>query len=134
MRLLANENFPSKAVVALRAAGHDVAWVPENSPSVSDRVVLAQAVREQRIVLTFDKDFGELAFRARLPASCGIVLFRIAPIPDLAAAVAVQVLGGASFEGRFVVIEPGRMRERPLPDAVTPESGSGAEGERDEKT
>ena len=115
MRLLANENFPAKAVHALRGAGHDVAWVPESTPSAADREVLAQAVSESRVLLTFDKDFGELAFRSGLPASCGIVLFRVVPLPDVAAATAVAVLTEIDPVGRFVVVEPGRVRERPLP-------------------
>jgi predicted nuclease of predicted toxin-antitoxin system len=118
MRLLANEKLPREAVLALRAAGHDVAWAAEDCPSVADASVLAQAVREARVLLTQDKDFGDLAFRSRLPASCGIVLFRIAPFPDAVSKMAVRVLAGASFEGRFVVVEEGRLRERPLPDVT----------------
>jgi predicted nuclease of predicted toxin-antitoxin system len=72
MRFLANENFPGDAVDALKAAGHDVAWVRTMNPGSSDEDVLAWAVREQRILLTFDRDFGELAWRLNLPASCGI--------------------------------------------------------------
>ncbi len=76
MRFLANENFPAEAVEALRGRGHDVAWVRIDSPGVRDAEVLARAQREDRIVLTFDKDFGELAFRSRLPASSGMILHR----------------------------------------------------------
>ena len=77
MRILANENFPEDAVVALRKAGHDVAWIRTEAPGSSDREVLRRAQTEGRVLITFDKDFGELAFRAELPASSGIVLFRI---------------------------------------------------------
>jgi predicted nuclease of predicted toxin-antitoxin system len=47
---------------------------------MTDSDVLAWAVREGRILLTFDKDFGELARNAALPASCGVILFRV-PAP-----------------------------------------------------
>ena len=67
MRFLANENFPRAAVAALEAAGHDVVWVRTAAPGASDRQVLAWAEREERILLTFDKDFGELARVAGLP-------------------------------------------------------------------
>jgi predicted nuclease of predicted toxin-antitoxin system len=77
MRLLANENFPASAVDALRARGHEVAWVRTDAPDSGDREVLARAAAEERLLITFDKDFGELAFRGGLPASSGIVLFRI---------------------------------------------------------
>ncbi len=60
MRFLANENVPLEAVQALRKSGFDVAWVRQSAPGMIDPEVLAWAVREQRVLLTFDKDFGEL--------------------------------------------------------------------------
>ncbi|WP_208738476.1 DUF5615 family PIN-like protein [Bradyrhizobium vignae] len=65
MRFLADENFPGSAVDALRASGHDVIWIRASAPGSSDREVLAQASHEQRILLTFDKDFGEWPKRHR---------------------------------------------------------------------
>jgi predicted nuclease of predicted toxin-antitoxin system len=117
MRFLANENFPGRAVEELRAAGHDVAWVRTDAPGSSDPTVLAKATSEERILLTFDKDFGELAWRAKLPATCGIVLFRIPmPPPDRVGSVLCEVLSARDdWQGRFSVIEPGRIRMRELP-------------------
>lgn len=67
-------------------------WVRTDAPGSSDQEVLARAFSEVRILVTFDKDFGELAFRARLPASSGIVLFRISPAsPSRVAQSAVSV-------------------------------------------
>ena len=77
MRILADENFPEAAVEALRHAGHDVRWVRTEAPGISDREVLARAQADTRVVVTFDKDFGELAFRFGLPADCGVILFRV---------------------------------------------------------
>ena len=62
MRFLANENFPLDAVEALRQDGHDVPWIRTESPGISDPEVLSHAQAENRILLTFDKDFDELAF------------------------------------------------------------------------
>lgn len=78
MRFLANENFPLDAVEALRQQQHDVVWIRTESPGISDPEVLSRAQAEDRILLTFDKDFGELAFRTKLPAASGMILFRIA--------------------------------------------------------
>src|SRR2546425_2698747 len=75
MRILANENVPGPVVAALRAAGHDVLWVKESMTGAKDHDVHAQS--EARLVVTFDKDFGELAVRSRLPAASGVVLFRL---------------------------------------------------------
>src|SRR3954468_2006146 len=83
MRFLANENFPGAAVQSLAAAAQDVVSVRLACPGASDVEVLARAAREQRILLTFDKDFGGLAAASRLPAGCGVVLFRMqAPRPS----------------------------------------------------
>ena len=117
MRILADENFPGLAVEALRLRGHDVVWIRTDSPGVVDRDVLARAVIENRLLVTFDKDFGELAFRSRLPTKPGIVLFRIPPVsPSHVAQVAVAVLESRdNWEGHFSVVEPDRLRLVPLP-------------------
>jgi predicted nuclease of predicted toxin-antitoxin system len=71
MRFLANENFPGAAVTALQAAGHDVVWVRIAAPGTTDPDVLAWAARDERMLLTLDKDFGELARGSALPRTCG---------------------------------------------------------------
>jgi len=77
MKLLANENFPLLAVKALQDLGHDVLWARTDMRGEADDVILHRAQAEDRVVVTFDKDFGELAFRWGLPASCGVILFRL---------------------------------------------------------
>lgn len=118
MRLLANENFPADAVKALRQAGHDVIWIRTDAPGSHDADILARAVAEHRILITFDKDFGELAFRSKLPASCGIVLFRIpTPSSTFVAEFAVAALATRTdWMGQFSVVEERRVRQRTLPD------------------
>lgn len=116
MRLLTDENIPGDAVVALRLAGHDVAWVRLDAPGSVDRDVLARAQAESRILLTFDKDFGELAWRERLPAACGIVLFRL-PMPppaDVGRVITEIVNGRSDWAGHFSVVEAERIRMRSL--------------------
>ncbi|RJP37967.1 MAG: hypothetical protein C4547_04980 [Phycisphaerales bacterium] len=119
MRFLANENFPGPVVEALRMNGDDVAWVTEDSPGARDDVVLARAQAEERIVVTFDKDFGELAFRSRLPAACGVVLFRLtgaSPSVDNARALAA-LAERRDWAGHVAVVQDDRVRMRPLPGA-----------------
>ena len=72
MRFLADENFPGDAVSALRTSAQDVLWIRTDAPGITDQDVLARSLKDARVLLTFDKDFGELAWRSRLPASCGI--------------------------------------------------------------
>lgn len=117
MRILANENFPGEAVAALRSRRHDVVWIRTDSPGSSDRSVIKRAVDEDRILITFDKDFGELAFRFGLSSPAGIILFRIsARSPGDVARLSVSVLEGRSdWGGHFSVVEDDRVRMTPLP-------------------
>jgi predicted nuclease of predicted toxin-antitoxin system len=121
-RMLANENVPADVVTALKADGHDVSWMRDVGPGTLDDRVLALALSEGRIVLTFDKDFGELAFNAELPASCGIVLFRLRANSSAALAALVVAALRTRFDwaGQFAVVEPGRIRMRPLPTPPGP--------------
>jgi predicted nuclease of predicted toxin-antitoxin system len=116
MRFLADENFPGAAVAALVAAGHDVAWVRNAAPGMSDPDVLAWATRDERTLLTFDKDFGELARASALPSTCGVVLFRMPmPSPGSIGPHLSKVLTARNdWAGHFSVVEPGRVRMRPL--------------------
>jgi hypothetical protein len=116
VRLLADENFPFTAVRALQEAGHDVVWMGTAAPGSSDLEVLARTAREGRVLLTFDKDFGELARDATLPSNCGVLLFRI-PMPhpaDLGQRLTHLVTARDDWTGHFSVIEPGRVRMRLL--------------------
>lgn len=94
MMFIADENFPRPAVEALRRAGMDAVWIAEASPGAPDDAVLNLCRSSARTLLTFDKDFGELAYRRVLPSECGIVLFRVTPqSPEEIAAIAVSVSG-----------------------------------------
>lgn len=67
MKFLANENFPLDSVIYLREQGFDVSAIGEDNPSITDPQVLEIAQREQRTILTFDRDYGELIFKYAFP-------------------------------------------------------------------
>jgi predicted nuclease of predicted toxin-antitoxin system len=117
MRILANENFPLDAVVSLRTDGHDVLWVRTEAPGISDVEVLDLARRDNRLIVTFDKDFGELAFHAHLPLASGIILFRLraASAAQIAKFVSSVLMSRDDWLGSFAVIDNFRIRIRPLP-------------------
>ena len=117
MRILANENFPADAVTALRDQGHDIAWIRIDSPGISDTEVLDRAQREDRILITFDKDFGELAFRLKLPSLSGIILFRISASSSrqIAQTAVAAIESRTDWRGHFAVVEDNRIRMTPLP-------------------
>ncbi len=73
MRWLSNENIPLTSIRRLRAAGHDVAAIIDSAPGTDDTTVLARAAQEDRIILTFDRDYGELIYKRRLTPPLGIV-------------------------------------------------------------
>lgn len=115
MQFLADENFPAAAVSAIRAAGLDVSWVRSDTPGAPDEVVLGRALRESRVLLTFDLDFGELVMHHGAAASCGVVLFRLAGRAlKVGNDVAATLQSRSDWPGHFSVVEPGRVRMRPL--------------------
>ena len=119
MQILADENFPGDAVRALRERGHHVAWIRTEAPGSSDVQIILRAQDESRLLVTFDKDFGELVYRHRFAAPSGIVLFRISPAsPQTVAQIAASALEiRTDWAGHFSVVEDDRIRMTPLPKA-----------------
>lgn len=116
MRILADENIPGDVVEALEQAGHDIVWIRIASPGIADTEVFHLAQRENRVIITFDKDFGELAFRLKLPALSGIILFRLPPLPPakLAQFIAQVIETRNDWNAHFSVVETDKVRIRPL--------------------
>ncbi len=116
MIFLADENFPWIAVLALRNAGYDTKWIKTEAPGIPDEEVMTYAYREKRILLTFDKDFGELVFRKGKKENCGIILFRIPTRnPSEAAQVIVSTIKSRTdWEKHFSVVKKDYVRVRPL--------------------
>lgn len=117
MRLLVNENVSATVIAMLRQHGHDVLSVKESMRSETDDVILAKAQAEQRLVVTHDKDFGELAFRFGLPAECGVMLLRLSgPDSDTDNDRVIAALESRDdWAGHFSVVTDDRIRMRPLP-------------------
>jgi predicted nuclease of predicted toxin-antitoxin system len=69
VKCLADECCDALVVAGLRQYGHDVLFVPEVARGAHDETVLSRAAADARIVLTEDKDFGELVVRLGLPAT-----------------------------------------------------------------
>ncbi|MCU0589183.1 MAG: DUF5615 family PIN-like protein [Syntrophobacteraceae bacterium] len=82
---MADENVDRQIVERLRQDGHEVWYVAEMDPGVSDQEVLTFANNEQAVLLTADKDFGELVYRQEL-VNPGVILLRLAGLsPDVKA-------------------------------------------------
>lgn len=116
MNLLANENFPLDVVRVLKERGHDVIWIRTDCPGVEDEKIFKRARDEKRIIVTFDKDFGELAFHAKLPPPCGVILFRIyMPSPNYVLQLVITALESRTdWVGHFAVVTESQIRLKPL--------------------
>ena len=117
MRIIANENISRSVIRKLRENGHNVLSIKESLIGASDPAVLALAQSEKRIIITHDKDFGELAFCSNLPSDSGVILFRISGTsPDIDNQRIIVVLESRTdWEGLFSVVDDFRIRMGPLP-------------------
>jgi len=114
VRYLADESVERQIVDALRRAGHDVDYIAELVPGVPDPDVLERANRELSVLITGDKDFGELVYRRRQQSS-GVVLLRLSGLTQQRkVAIAVQVFAdpAADFAGAFAVVTETGVRIR----------------------
>jgi predicted nuclease of predicted toxin-antitoxin system len=116
VNILADESVDRQIVDRLRQDGHAVRYVAEMEPAISDDRVLDLANQEADVLLTADKDFGELVFRqGRL--TFGILLIRLAGLlpvrkADIVASAVSQ--HGAELPGAFAVLAPRSFRIRRL--------------------
>lgn len=112
MRLLIDESAGKKLASLLEQAGHDAVFSGEAGAGLRDEEVLSFAERENRILVTADKDFGELVFRMKMRASGVILLRMLTRDPQKRFDMIRDILGKA--EGKFIVVSEGHIRIREL--------------------
>lgn len=115
MTFLANENFPKPAVIYLRQKGYRVVSVSEDHPGITDLEVISKARKEHHIILTFDKDYGEIVFRYGEQNPPAVVYFRFkGDHPTIAGELLVRFIEHKrlSLEGAFTVVEQNGIRQR----------------------
>ncbi len=113
MRFLANENFPGPSIRRLRAAGYDVAAIIEDNRGCDDAAVMSRAVSEQRIIITFDRDYGELIYRLGLSPPSGVIYLRYNPRSSTEPAeqlISLFQTRNIAFEGKFTVVKRDQIR------------------------
>jgi predicted nuclease of predicted toxin-antitoxin system len=117
LTFFADEGVERQIVERLRLDGHEVAYVAEMSPGIVDEVVLMRSHTSSSLLITADKDFGELVFRQR-QSSTGVLLIRLWGLsPDMKAAVVSGAIQehGSELAGAFAVLSPGNIRIRRQP-------------------
>ncbi|NQT34068.1 DUF5615 family PIN-like protein [bacterium] len=116
MRFLADENVDKSIVDWLRRDGYEVVYIAEISPSIPDDEVFEKANKLQAILLTADKDFGELVFRQGI-ITAGVVLLRLAGLTSAGKTEIVSravKLHGDKMKSAFTVITASAVRIREI--------------------
>jgi predicted nuclease of predicted toxin-antitoxin system len=115
MKLLANENFPKASVKLFRDKGFDITYISETDGGITDEEVMEMAIREQRTILTFDKDYGELIYKYGYRPSAGVIFFRLFDFhPTEPAELLLHLFENKEykFEGHFTVVDTNTVRQR----------------------
>lgn len=116
LKFIADENIEKPLVDLLLAEGHDVLWIHMHKRQLSDEDILLLSNKEKRIILTNDKDFGELVFLQK-KLSTGIILLRFAGQETMDKIAAVRNLLEKHYDKllhRFVILTKRKVRFIPL--------------------
>ena len=113
MKFLLDESAEFRIAAYLQSQGHEVTAIAHDYPaSLSDRDVLAIAHQEDRILITNDRDFGELIFREQQPHA-GVIYFRLSPASSVVEKIRwlERILADHPSDlGKFIVVMPGSLR------------------------
>ena len=115
MKLLANENFPLMSVLYLRSKGFDVRAIGLDNPSIQDHTVMDIATAENRTILTFDRDYGELIFKYNYRPPKGVIYLRLKGYePDEPGRIIESLLnnGDLNFDYFLTVVDKDAIRQR----------------------
>lgn len=115
MRFLANENFPAPSIGILKHAGYDILNIAELSSGISDHEVIDMAVQGNRIILTFDSDYGEIIFKHRRENPPAVIFFRFkGDNPEEAGKRLIDLLSDKKLQvdKTFTVVERDNVRQR----------------------
>ena len=118
LKFILDENVPLSIFKKLQTAGVDCILITEIQKGATDRKVLQIAKEQEKILVTFDKDFGYLIFRENVPIPKGIILlkFPMSSPEDSAERFWDFIVNYAErLEGNFIVVEENQIRIRSLP-------------------
>ncbi len=116
MRLLADENVHPVVVQRLRLAGYTIEWIAETAPGLTDLQILDRADIGELLLITYDRDFGELIFKQKLPKPLAIIYSRLGRAePRYIADRIVQMLEASLLNDQIHVIKKDGVRSTPFP-------------------
>ena len=117
MKLLANENFPLASVKILVNSGYDITYIGEDYSGILDSEVMEIAINEERTILTFDRDYGELIFKKGYQPIKGVIFLRwddFKPNEPGEYLVDLFASNDIQFEGMFTVINENNIRQKKI--------------------
>lgn len=115
IKLMANENFPLESVKYLKAKGFDIIAIGVEFAGYEDAEVMRLAIKENRTILTFDRDYGELIFKHNFKPSKGVIYLRIRRFKPIEPGKIIEHLlktKKMSVENTFCVFDGETMRQR----------------------
>jgi len=115
MKLLANENFPLDSVKYLSAKGFDIKSIGIDNMGISDKEVMNIAINENRLILTFDRDYGELIFKYMYQPDMGVIYLRLDKYePDEPGKIIESLLSNSDFNTnrKLTVLSNDGIRQR----------------------
>lgn len=114
MRFLIDESTGKRLATLLEKKGHDVVFVGDFMPKATDESVLAEAEKQNRILITDDKDFGALIFRLNRPTTGVILLRTVSSRPNVRLEIIKNLLKSYNPKGKFVVLKEDSIRIRKI--------------------
>jgi predicted nuclease of predicted toxin-antitoxin system len=115
IKLLANENFPYKSIHYLRDKGFDIVSIGMDNPSIKDDEIMEIASKEERIILTFDRDYGELIFKHNYKPEKGVIYLRLSEYePELPGHIIEEILLDKEIDVKsaLTVVDKNGYRQR----------------------
>jgi predicted nuclease of predicted toxin-antitoxin system len=115
MKLLANENIPLASVQFLRSCGLDIKAFGQEFSGISDQEVIQLAIEEERTIITFDRDYGELIFKHGYRPPFGVIYLRwktFKPVEPGKYLISIIQKSQIDFSYALTVIDEDSIRQR----------------------
>ena len=115
MKILANENIPLNSVQYLKSKGYDIKSIGLDNPSISDNEVIEIAIKEDRLIITFDRDYGELIYKYGYKPKAGVIYLRFkefSPVFPGQLIHDILQLRELNFNNKLTVIDENGIRQR----------------------
>lgn len=116
MKFIANENFPRASFILLKEKGIDIQHIGDTFAGITDAEVMGFSQQENRIIITFDADYGELVFKKGYSAE-GVIYLRFQEFsPEVPGQIILDLLAreDINLEGYFTVVDEGKLRQRKI--------------------